>query len=353
MFRNNWKAVMVAGVLLGIPGFVAGQEDQHAYCAYFMEQARAQRDLLRTPTATGGMTQPETGLPLQVVGGATLGLSDYRKAGLTMDAARKDCELYRLTTGAQQNIQYALPSLEKNALLNRLALIERASKSLDAIVEQTSKMLEVQNATRMMLFTLQTTKIKLDADRADTQSKLAAIYVPQLSNQTLKEQVAQKQASEDGRQKALDKLNRQNNWNVVLSVGAHQQVNPIAQGTQPYGVVSINYSLASHAINKHLDRAAEAHDQWKKVQESDVVRQMEVLRQQLTDCVSAQEAKLKSLQDENNQIEKNLQLVAEPDTSAALDFRNQLATAQLLLQIEIGDANFRIGRLTEYLAKNF
>jgi hypothetical protein len=80
---------------------------------------------------------------------------------------------------------------------------------------------------------------------------------------------------------------------------------------------------------------------------------MEVLRQQLADSVTAQDAKLKALQEENGQIEKNLQLVGDPDTSAAFDFHNQLTAAQLLLQVETGDAGFRLDRLREYLAKNY
>jgi hypothetical protein len=340
-------------VLVSAPVFAGGQNEQQAYCTYVMEQAQAQRDLLRTPTGVAGFTQPETGLPMQVVGGASLGLSDVRKASLTMDVARTNCELYKAATGAQQDIQYALPSLEKEALTNRLTLIEQASKALDDLMDKTSKMVEAQNATRLMLFTLQTTKIKLNADRADTQSKITAIYFPTLSGRPLKELVAEKQSSEAGEQRAQDKLSRQNNWDVLLTVGVHQQVNPVAQGLQPYGEVTVNYNFASRAINKHLDRSAEAHDEWKKKQESDVVRQMEVLRQQLVDSVSAQEARLKALQDESGQIEKSLQLVASPDTSAAFDFRNQLSAAQLLLQIEAGDSSFRIERLREYLAKNY
>jgi len=318
-----------------------------------MEQAQAQRNLLRTPTATAGFTQPETGLPMQLVGGATLGLSDVRKAELTMDVARKNCELYKATTGVQQEIQFALPNLEKVALLNRLALIEQASKSLDTLIAETTKMLEAQNATQLTLFTLQTTKIRLEADRADTRLKLSAIYVPPLDDQPLKELVAQKQSSEEGAQRVLDKLSRQNNWDVALTVGVHQQVNPIAQGAQPYGQVSVSYNLASRSINRHLDRAVEAHGEWKKVEESDAVRQMEVLRQQLVECVMVQEARLKSLEEENKQLDKNLQLVAAPDTSAAFDFHNQLAATQLFLQIETADATFRIGRLHEYLARNY
>jgi len=80
---------------------------------------------------------------------------------------------------------------------------------------------------------------------------------------------------------------------------------------------------------------------------------MEVLHQQLLESVVVQESKLKSLQEQSEQIGKNLLLIGEPDTSAAFDFHNQLAAAQLLLQIESGDASFRIGWLREYMAKNY
>jgi hypothetical protein len=214
-------------------------------------------------------------------------------------------------------------------------------------------MVEAQNATRLMLFTLQTTKIRLNADRADTELKITALYVPPLSDRPLKDLVAEKLSSEANEQKALDKLSRQNNWDVALSVGVHQQVNPVAYGAQPYGAVSVNYNLASRAVNKHLDRAAEAYSEWKKVQESDVSRSAEVLRQQLAESVAVQEARVKSMQEESGQIDKNLQLVGNPDTSAAFDFYNQLTAAQLLLRIETSDADFRITRLREYMARNY
>jgi len=353
MFPNRWKFVIAAALF--IPSFArAGDErDQQAYCAYVLEQAQAQRDLLRTPTAAAGFTQPETGLPMQLVGGASLGLSDLRKAGLTMEAARRNCELYKATLEAQQEVQYAFYSLERDALRNRLGLIEHASKSLDALMEKTSKMVEAREATRLMLFSLQTSKIKLDADQSDTQLKIAAIYVPPLSDKPLKELVAQKQSGEQEEQRALDKLNRQNSWDVALTVGVHQQVNPVAQNPQPYGEVTVSYNLASRAINKHLDRAADAHEEWKRVQEGDVVRSVEVLRQQLLDTIAVQEVKLRSFQEESARIEKNLQLVANPDTSAAFDFNNQLTAALLLLQIETSDASFRIDQAREFLAKNY
>ncbi len=348
-----WKLFVAAALIFPAHAFAQEHTDQKAYCSYVLEQAQAQRDLLRTPTAVVGMTQPETGLPLQVVGGATLGLSSVRKASLTMEAARKECELYKTTTETQQALQYAIPSIEREALRNRLSLIQSANKSLEELIEKTTKMLEARNATRVMLFSLQTTKIKLDTDRADTNAKLSAIYVPELNDKPLKALVAEKESSEAGEQQAQDKLSRQNNWDVALSVGVHQQANPVAQGAQPYGEVSINYNFASRAINKHLDRAAEAHDEWKRGQESDVVRGSEILRQQLAEILSAQEGRLKSVQEESKLIDQNLDAVANPDTSAALDFSNQLTAARLLLEIEAGDARFRLEHLRQFLAKNF
>ena len=353
MLLIPWKWVVPALLFFTATVFAQNEADPLAYCSYVMEQAEAQRDLLRTPIAFGGFTQPETGLPMQIVGGASLGLSAFRKSGLTMDAARKNCELYKATTAAEQDVQYAISSLERYALRNRLTLIDEASQSLAVLMDKTSKMVEAQNATRLMLFNLQTTKIKLEADRAGTQAKISAIYVPSLSDKPLKDLVVQKQNGEVGEQKALDKLNRQNNWDVALSVGVHQQVDPVAYGPQPYGAVSVNYNLSSHWINKHLDRAVESYSSWKKAQEGEVVRNAEVLKQQLVDGIAAQEAKLKSLQEETAEIDKSLRQVGEPDTSAALDFHNQLTAAQLLLQIETGDATYRMAQLREFLARNY
>ena len=351
-FKGKFCAGFTMAVLL-LPAVLTADEDQQAYCKYAAQEAAAQRDLLLTPSAVAGVTQPNTGLPMQLVWGLSGSLSNMRKAGLTMDAARKNCALYSTTSSAQQAIQYALPILEKQALQNRLGLIEKATERLKALLDTTTKMLEAQNMTRPMAFALQTTQIKLEADRADTQSKIAGIYAPQLSDKPVKELVAEKQSSEANERRALYKLNRQNDWDVALSVGAHQQINPLIGNPGAYGEVTVSYNLASRAINKHLDQAAGAYDDWKKVQEGDVARNADILKQQVADGISVQDSRLKALQEEQKQIESNLQLLGSAETTAALDFRNQLATAQLLLDIEIGDASFRLDQLTEFLGRNF
>ena len=356
MFVRNAKLAVLLLLPIVSSAFATAQNvqaDQQAYCAYLDEQASAQSDFLRTPVALAGLTQPETGLPTQVVIGASLSLSSLKKAGITVDAGRKNCELYKATTGVQLFLQYALPGIEKDALTHRLSLIDDASKSLDALIDKTAKMIEAQNMTRPMLLALLTNRIKLDSDRADTQSKIAALYVPPLSDQPLRLQVAAKQASDVDEQKSQARLTRQNNWDVALSVGTHQQINPLAQGLEPYGEVSVSYNLASRAIDNHLDHSVDDYANWKKVQENDAVRGMEMLRGQVEQTIAAQDRRIKSLQQETEEIDRNLKLVGDPETSAALDFHNQLISTQLLLGIETGDASYRLTHLQDFLSKNF
>jgi len=69
--------------------------------------------------------------------------------------------------------------------------------------------------------------------------------------------------------------------------------------------------------------------------------------------IAAQTSRLESLEKEAQEIEKNLKLVADPETTAALDFRNQLVSTQLLLEIETGDATYRLSRLQDFLSRNY
>jgi hypothetical protein len=51
--------------------------------------------------------------------------------------------------------------------------------------------------------------------------------------------------------------------------------------------------------------------------------------------------------------DKGSEVVADPETTAALDFHNQLSTTQLLLGIEIGDASFRLEQLQDFMESNY
>jgi hypothetical protein len=61
----------------------------------------------------------------------------------------------------------------------------------------------------------------------------------------------------------------------------------------------------------------------------------------------------KFLEKEIAEMDKNLRLVSDAETTAALDFRNQLDSTRLLLGVESGDATYRIQSLQEFIRKNF
>lgn len=349
------SAIFMAVLTIASTATVVHADDgQDSYCKYVLEQGSAQRDLLRTPSATSGVVQPNTGLPAQLLWGVSSSLASLKKAGLSMEVARKNCELYRSTTEAQLEIQYALPSLEKAALNNRLQLIKSATDQLDTLITNTVKFVQAQNATVPMLYTLHSARMKFFKDKADTELKVALMPIPEVSSKPVIQLVSEKQNDEVKNQKAIDRLARLNNWDVTIEAGARHQLNPFfTNGVGPYITASLTYNLANKAINTHLDKAADGYANWKLNEEGDVVKNADILKKQITSSLAVEEEQLKILESEDQEIESNLKLVADVETIAALNFRNQLLTDELSLRVEIGDATFRLQQLREYLQTNF
>ena len=344
---------LIAFIVL-LPVFAFAGEDQDSYCKYVLEQGAAQRDFLRSPSATSGIVQPNTGLPAQMLWGASISLANIKKAGFTMDVARKNCELYRSTTATQQQLQYALPALEKSALQNRLALVAQASEQLDAMIVANQKLVEAQNATVPMLYALHSVKVKLFKDRADIELQTAMLYTPDIQTKPVREALVFKQGDEVANQKAIERLTQQNNWDVTFEAGARHQLAPFfANGVGPYVTFSLTYNLANKAIDQHLAAAVSGYASWKLTQEGDVVKNASILKKQVSDSVAVEESQLIVLQQEADDIESNLKIVANVETSAALSFKNQLLTDRLMLRIELGDATFRLEQLRNYLTTNF
>jgi hypothetical protein len=348
------KNILLISLTLLIASVAFAADDQDAYCKYVLEQGAAQRDFLRTPEATSGIVQPNTGLPAQLLWGASSSYSSFRKAKLTMEVAKKNCELYVSTVTAQQQLLYALPSLEKAALLNRVSLIQQANSQLDALIAENTKAIEAQESTVPTLYALHAAKVKFFKDQGDTSLKAAALYTPESSPKPVKQLVVEKQGDEVADQKAIDHLARQQNWDLTFEGGMRHQINQFfANGVGPYVTFQASYSLANKAINRHLDSSADAYAQWKLTEQGDVVQNAAILKQQIVNSISVEESQLKSLQSEEQEIDSNLKIVNDVATSAAINFKNQLLADRLGLRVEIGDVSFRLTQLRQYLADNF
>ena len=348
------KPAIVALFLLCASALATANDDQDAYCRYVTEQAAAERDLLRAPSVTAGFTQPNSGLPMQAVWGLSTSVANNRRAALTFEVARQNCQLYRATTEAQMHVQYALPAIEVDALRHRLELIQQAADQLEHLVAGDQKLVEAQNMTLPAVYPLESALMRLNSSRAATAVQVASAYVPPLSATPIRELIASKLERDRQSQKATARLDRQSDWDVALSIGVHDQIRPWSpENSGGYGEVTLSYNLADRTIGRHLDRATDAYAHWKENQEGDVAREAEMLRKQIADAIQSEEKQLALLQEEDKSLAQELERIAGNDSAAALAFRNQLTADQLALRVDLGDIVYRLDRLRAFLHDNF
>lgn len=344
--------------LLLVTNFVLAEDTaQDAFCKYTVEQASMQRDLLRTPSVAAGPTLPPgAGLPPQMVLGLTSSLVDVKKSSLTMKAAHTTCDLYSATTEAQMHIAFAVPQLEKDALGHRLDLLQKAATSLDAMVDADTKLVEAQNLTRPAVYYIVGARMHLETSRTATLTALAATPVPTMSTTPLQTLVGNKVQAESDNTEALIRLQKQSGWDLQLSGGVHRQltqITPDVSATGLYGTFNLVYNLGHHAAGKHLDKSATTYADWKDKQFDEVVNQATILKKQLNATLTAQLGQLKVLSSYDEALQKDIVSLGTIDTSNVIAYRSQLLADQIVLHVDIGDMQFRIARLQEYLTTNF
>jgi len=350
------KVLAFAVIFLAPVSAFAQSEAEIAYCKYVTEQAAGQRDLLRTPSALLGPIEPSTGTPPQLVIGVSDSLSDIMKSGLVMKAAKTNCDLYKATAEAQQHLIYALPRIEKDILRHRLDLIQAASDKLSALIADNMKLVEAQNLTRPALYALEGAKVRLDTSRTAALTGIASPYVPPLSDTPIKVLIRDKLAAEAVNLQANDKVEKQSSWDLKLSGGTHRQLSSVAPRVSPfgaYGEFNLTYNLGRRGINRHIDQSEAAYVNWKQTQFDDVVNQAAILKHQITDTLEIEKTQLVILHGHDKEIDANLRSLEGVDTSNAIAFRNQLIADQMVLRVEIGDVEFRMSKLQEFLDANF
>jgi hypothetical protein len=353
-----WKSTFIL-VLFAIPLIGAAQTDrsEDSQCEFVSQQAAAERDLLRTPSVVSGFSESESGLPTQAVVGLSQTLANEKKAVLTMRAAARNCELYSATTEAQKKITFAQPSIQKDVLRHRLALVEKAEARIDALISESKARLAAQNMTRPGIFVLMSAKVRLEATRTAVLTAISIPSVPNLSDKPIRELVTEKQTADLENQHALAQLEKQNNWDVGLTVGFHQQVGttnvPDTSVRGPYGSISATYNLGSRAVNRHLDKSVVAYGKWQTNQFGDVSNQAELLKRSLNDILAIQEPQLQVLDQQMKSLDTELQAIEGVDTDSALLYSNQVTAEKLLLQVDIDDLHFSIVEIRQFIADNF
>jgi hypothetical protein len=355
------RVILIVTVVLVLSSIGLAGETQAAeiaYCKYMNEQASAQRNLLRSPSAIAGPTQPSAGTPPQMVFGVTESLADVHKASLTMKTVGTNCDLYTAATEAQQHIFYAAVKIERDVLLHRLDLIQNATEKIERMAADQEKLVQAQNMTRPALYYLKSAKVRLDMSRTTALTGVISPYVPEMSDVPIRVLVGDKLKAERANQKTTVELAKTSGWDVKLAVGGRQQIgqfNSTADVSElgAFGEASVTYNFGRRSANSHFDKSVPAYLDWKQNQFDDVARQALILQKQLEDTVTVLQQQLKTLLADGSDIDKSLKSLEDLDTSNALAFKNQLLADQVVLGVDIGDMEFRLDRLQSYLRDNF
>lgn len=350
---------MTVAVLFCCTAAFAGEKDaaEQAYCKYVTEQANAQRDLLRTPSAIVGPTQPSAGTPPQMIFGLTGSLANNLKAPLTTRAARAACDLFVAATEAQQHIYFAEPKMERDALLHRLDLVQQGSDQLEKMIREEEKKVQAQNVTRQALYYLQSARARLDMRRTSALTGLLP-DVPTMSDVPLRVLVSNKAQADEANQKAIAKLAKESGWDLSFTGGGRHQLGQFKSASTVsdfggFGEASLTYNFGRRSANAHLDNSVSGYLDWKNSQFDDIARQSAVLKKQIEDTLSLLQPQLAALLEHDAEIEASLRSIEGLDTSNALTFKNQLLADQIVLRVDIGDVQFRLAWLESYRQANF
>jgi hypothetical protein len=328
-------------------------QETEAYCAYLTAQADAQKVLLRTPAAEGGlMKQPMlSGVPVLFVG-ATNSVSGDWQSRLVMKAAGKNCDLYRATIDTMQRVQFALPDIQKQTLEFRATLLREAMGDIDRLIADNQKLIEAQTSTVPDMYLFQSAKTRLEVDKSNTDLTVATLYVPTMSTGALRELLAQKQALEVETQKATNRVSNQTNWDVALDAGMYRSVTgPPEQSA--YGTFKVTYSFGARARTNAFSRGAEDWGQYRKEQQNDAMKLAEVLRIQIENAIASNQASLTALQQTEAGLDAQLKSIEGVETKDAVSFHNRLLADKISIDVEVGTATYQLSLLKDYLINNF
>lgn len=348
------KYILLLSSLLFTVPLLAQDKESAAYCSYATEQAEAQAILLKSPTAIAGITQPNTGTTPQIYSGVIESAVGWRKAGLLRKSALKDCALYSETADVNMKIQNALPELQKAALTQRVVQLMAAINRLDIMIDRMSPTVDVHNTTISQLYVLQIARSKLELDKSNTELQIAQIQLPEIPEASLSSLLSKKWTGELAKQDADAKLATAETWDLRLEGGLHQQIHPFIAGKPGfYGTAIFEYNFGAKKRARALEAASRNFQVWKYEQKNDAVQEAVILQKQITAGIIAEQEQLVQLKMAYSLIERKLEVTDQVNSKESISFGIQLIVDQISTKVEIGNTEFRIAQLQQYLQDNF
>lgn len=340
----------------GFAGTLHAQtQEQSAYCSAQMEAARSQADILRTPSLGAGVTQsPLLHSPAQSFLQASESVQGLVKSHRLVTAAKSQCALYQSQEDLTLAVAYAIPVLEKEALEHRLVADMNALVEIDRLIQEGNKLLEAQNIARPAIYSLESSRAKVMQDAAAVRASLAAIVLPILPPTTVRSLLTDEERSVVLNQGASVQVAKTQNFEFSLIVGVRHSILPfINSEVGGFGGFTATYNLGAHRSDQHLQKSAQAYEEYNRLAQTGGVTQARMLHEEVINLIAAQKTRISSIAAQRGVIESNLSSVEGIEAPTAMTFRTTLRADAALLRVEEQDAAFRLSTLEQYLTDNF
>jgi transcription initiation factor TFIIIB Brf1 subunit/transcription initiation factor TFIIB len=323
-------------------------QDVLSYCKYIEEKNKARSDLLTAPDVVVWVQNANIDYPYQnnIVSALSKNLSDFGKAKQLKQLIKDECAYYRLSQEAKVQIQYAIPTIQRQALLLKLHHIRVAKSKLKEWLGKIQNRIDKKNDTLSTYYQLDALVQRLDDAERDIDVTLALQPPHEINKVRLKTLFNRLVQADKRRLATRNRLAKQDNWSLELQTGAQQNITiSNNQNIQPYVAVIWRYHLGAPLSNRERDKALEQYADWKNKKVNGIQKQLLNLIYSMNELESAEQKRLEHLKQNHQKYEGVSKKMDAIDSLRAAHFKQQIEVDRIMMEVEMNYAQSRIDLL--------
>ena len=225
-----------------------------AQCNLLIDRAQSQSDILRAPSAIGGVGDSSV-VEQSAIAGVQLSLGDRKRAALLDDAAATQCLLVSQQVKLAAYVKYA-PVLEQQA---------QARAENNSIAEESFEIAAIRNRLTDLVNAKQATIVdqenfasNVDAIQARNFDNDSVLSIPTAVDTAAKisDEVTMYETYTAQLERITGKQYTNAGWDVSVQAGARIPIYSYSGNTQPFGALTVRYSFGSTASRHAAERAA-------------------------------------------------------------------------------------------------
>lgn len=328
--------------------------DVKAHCTYITEKNKAKSNLLLSPDIIVRIQNSNNNELAQnnLVSGFSKDISDFSKAKLVRQLIDDECQYYKLTQEAKFQIQFAIPSIQRQALYFKLKQMQIAKNKLQALLNTIQNKIDNQNDTLQAYYQVDSLIQKLDDEERNIRVNLTIDPPLKVEHIRLDVLLNKVKMAQEKRQVTRNNLEKQYNWSVQLQAGAQQYgaySHIQRQSIEPYVALFLRYNVASMYSNNKVDKSLTHYMDWKNKQVNGVQKKLMQLIYSVESLNAAEQQRLNHLQLNDKKYDRLIHKMHAMDSIKALHFRQQILIDHIMLDIDMKYLKFIINRLQKIM----